>query len=1080
MPVSALRLLPALLLICLFSQWASAERRQLVVFYDTKYSTRYGGDPEPALQYLKAHGFQHLDTPGLLDWIERTIDAEQAPASAVVQLSDITPTPLVLPWDKTSPLYRYCYAGGRFVAPAGTPLYGFEAETGLAIKNQGAETPAEKRYITSVFGVDFVYGLAGKGKKIMPAGEAWGLGTDTNWLRCLITGYPVEDVTESLAQSEDDACSLAWLKTVNPQHPHSGFLGMVTALSSHEPLLELIYKVCVYDGQAVLQVPRVAWQSSSEPPPVGVRVKLQAGPFPRRAYQRGEQIPLGLEVSGAEYRGEAVEVRLVCGEEAVWERTYPAGSHSGLSKREAIPTADLRCGEYQLRVTVGGREPVTETVWVCPARRKSPFPLMVFKDRRENPYREQVALDFIHGLNCNVWMHDLHRIEAALTHPKTAASWGESLDRVLRSNLMVNGHPDALAIYAKQGEDPTILANGEPLTYGVYQGLSWRSFKDTHLADYQASMRRQVELLRGFGSPAVVPFFFINDDASMLGYFDFHERTLAELKARTGLTREDLPPIDRIDWGAGGDSKVFMPRVEPGVIEDDHPWLRYQRFHIGQYAEIQQAAMGAVQSAWPGCFVADCGLMSGAIWMARGYYPPAYMAPLNSNGFYHYPYWSYSYPFQFAAARMGNRGKAPAIVTSLAYTAWGRSFQRDSMYRILVEAPQVVGMYSLDDLRERLADLEEECFETIRDIGEKASRVAPLLLEQEVERSEGAIYLGLPQLCFNTKDRHLENSAPRGALENFLRGGARLDLLSSEELLAGDADHYRAIFLTGVKWITRGEKAALEAYAHSGGAVVCDSETAIPIDGAQVADGPFATSEADTGSPDCVARCARYVQDLLPTRIVEAVSPDTGVFVNRAGSLPLVWVMDLETDEELRGMSRAMSVDWERGVPDYLREREAARSANRKTFRVSEGYFAYDLWTGKEVPLTAEGGRQQGEITTALYEAHPLALYRDRIGELKLQFAPTELPLGARGQLAFELAAAGGQGSVRGLVPAQVRVYGPGGEEAWEYGAQALFRDGLLTVPLHIARNEAPGAWRVVVEDLCTGQTVEARVLVTP
>ena len=116
---------------------AGAARRNLVVFYDANYSVRYGGDPEPALRYFQAQGFQHLDTRGLLAWFERTIKDGQAPASAVVQLSDITPTLLVLPWDKTSPLYRYCEAGGRFVAPAGTPLYGFEDETGIAVKNQG-------------------------------------------------------------------------------------------------------------------------------------------------------------------------------------------------------------------------------------------------------------------------------------------------------------------------------------------------------------------------------------------------------------------------------------------------------------------------------------------------------------------------------------------------------------------------------------------------------------------------------------------------------------------------------------------------------------------------------------------------------------------------------------------------------------------------------------------------------------------------------------------------------------------------------------------------------------------------------
>ena len=1071
--------LATLVALALPPQYARAARGNLVAFYDAAYSVRYGGDPEPALKYFKAQGFKHLDTRALLAWIDRTVKEGQAPASAVVQLSDITPTPLVLPWDQTSALFRYCQAGGRFVAPAGTPLYGFEDETGLTVKNQGAGTPAERRYLTKVFGVEFVYGLAGKGKKLTAAGEAWGLGSEKAWLRSLITGYPVGDVTVSLVQSEDDACSLAWLKTVNPAHPGSGFLGMVTSLSSYEPLLEAIYKVCVYDGQAVRQAPNVAWKPSTDPPAVAVRLKLRAGPFPRHAYQRGETVALDLEVSGTEYDGEAAELTLTDGTEVLWRRDYPSATRSRLAVRESIPTADLRCGEYQLTARVQGQPPTVEPLWICSGRRRSPFPFMVFKDRRANAHREQIALDFLRDLNANVWMHDLHRIESAVSNAKVAASWGESLDRILRSNLMVNGHPDALAIYAKKGEEPAVTANGEPVTFGVYQGLSWRSFKDAHLPEYRLRLRRQVALLRTFGSPAVEPFFFTNDDASMLGYYDFHPKTMALLKERTGLTREDLPPVDHIDWGPSADKKVYMPRVAPGVLPDNHPWLRYLRFHVGQYVEIQQAAMDSIQSAWPGALVADCGLMSGALGMQRGYYSPAYMAPLNSNGFYHYPHWSYSYLFQFAAARMGNRGKAPAIVTSLAYTAWGRSFQRDSMYRILVEAPQLVGMYSLDDLRESAADLEAECFETIRDIGAKASRVAPLLLASQVGRSRGAIFLGLSQLCFDAKDRYCANSATKSALENFLRAGAKLDLMSSEELLAGEVNRYRVVVLNGVKWMTQGEKSALEEYTRGGGVVIADSNATIPVTGALVVDGPFGTGAQDTGRGDCVARCAGYVQAHLPPRTAVATSPDTGVFVNHVGNLPLVWVMDLETEEELRAMAKSMSADWTRGVPDYLRGREAARPTTRKTFRLEEGYTAYDLWTSEEVALAPdEAGWRQGEIETRLYEAHPLALYRDRIETLRLAAGPTTLAPGDVGQFVFHLTGLRKQ-AVRGSVPTETRVHGPDGREAWEYGTQTLIRDGLLCARVHIARNDALGPWRVVVKELCSGRTADARFTVT-
>jgi hypothetical protein len=112
-----------------------------------------------------------------------------------------------------------------------------------------------------------------------------------------------------------------------------------------------------------------------------------------------------------------------------------------------------------------------------------------------------------------------------------------------------------------------------------------------------------------------------------------------------------------------------------------------------------------------------------------------------------------------------------------------------------------------------------------------------------------------------------------------------------------------------------------------------------------------------------------------------------------------------------------------------------------------------------------------------LYEAHPLALYRDRIAALGSAAGPTKLARGQTGQFVFSLTGSAGQ-AVRGLVPAEVRVYGPDGQEAWEYGMQTLIRDGALCVPLHVARNDAAGVWRVVIRELCSGRTAEARLTV--
>ncbi|MDP7132214.1 MAG: hypothetical protein QF437_17080, partial [Planctomycetota bacterium] len=78
--------------------------------------------------------------------------------TAILQVSDITSKELAEPWDKTSAIYRYCEAGGRWVAPAGNTLYYFEGLNDFTITSQDAYIPDSKKFITALFGVKRVYG----------------------------------------------------------------------------------------------------------------------------------------------------------------------------------------------------------------------------------------------------------------------------------------------------------------------------------------------------------------------------------------------------------------------------------------------------------------------------------------------------------------------------------------------------------------------------------------------------------------------------------------------------------------------------------------------------------------------------------------------------------------------------------------------------------------------------------------------------------------------------------------------------------------------------------------------------------
>jgi len=951
----------------------------------------------------------------------------------------------------------------------------FEGETDVTITLQGQGIPEPRRYLTKCFGVRSVYGLKGKGKVLTDAGRRWGL-DDGVWTRYLQTGVPPDDVTHAFVQSADGAAALAWLKTVNPEHPDSGLIGMTVSLNDVEPLLAAIYRLCTFDGTAPEAAPPVEWRQDGPEPPLKVAFSMRFGAVERRAFQRGEVIPLHLTVSGEAYNGERVTVRLIEDDAVLWEAGRAPGEHRTLELFEAVPTAPWRCGEYTLEAAVGNREPAPERIWICAARKQNAFPFFLCKGRRLNPYREELALKYVRDHYLNVNIFNLHQMANADTHPEQARQLGVYLDLLLRHNLLANARAMAMPHYTTEEnrDEQLILHDGRPMKHGLRYALGFHGIRDGRLPAYRETLRKMSSLLRRSASPAIVPLFWSNDDGSMAGYYDFNQKTLADFTAETGVARDALPPMKNAEnMSARMSRNTFMPDVPEGVVPDDHPWLRYVRWHAGNYAAVSRAGMEGLQSGWPGALMGDIGCMAGPLYVCRGYYPPIYQAPMNLASFYQYNFWFHHYSFAIAAVRMGNRDKPLSVLTSAAYTAWGKAFQRGVLYHILSEAPRCVGFWSLDARSDHLYELEEESYDALRDVAAKAAPVAELLQRASVPRARVGLLLDLAQLCFNATDRHQWTQFMRTSLGNVERAGARVDLIASEDMLRGDAARYDLILVCGHRWIMAGVKAALEEYARNGGSVVCDGATTIPVEGAERAADAFGTDASNYAVPGVVAACRTAVSRRRAVGAVMSPTPDTLVRVNRVGTLPLAWIMDIESPAEARALQAAQSENWTHGVPNYLREREAAEPRVRKAISVAPGYWAYDLWQNREIPLRdGETDRRNGDVETAFYGAVPVALYRDRIDGLRLLRKVSSVTCGDAAHFAFELESSR-QTPVRGLVPAALRVTYPDGSEAWEHGGARLIEDGLLTVTLRLARNDPPGAWRLAVRDLCGGSVAE-------
>jgi len=1052
---------------------AAAQTPRHVLLHDAHYSVVYGGQMVPALRYFAARGFTRVDTPRLLTWIEARLAAGDCPGTAVLQLSDVTPKKLVLPWDRTSPLYRYCAAGGRYVAPGGTTLYAFEGANDITITRQGQGTPPEHRYLTKCFDIQFVYGLRGKGKALTDTGRHWGL-NDDRWMAYLQTGVPLADVTHAFVQSADGAAALAWLKTVNPEHPGSGLVGMTVSLNNYEPLLEAIHRLCTFTGTAAGALPSVQWQEAAPEPPLNIAFSMRFGALQRRAFERGETVPLRVTVSGMGYAGERVRVRLVQDAATLWEVGREAGKHTVLELFETLLTTPWQCGEYTVEVAVAAAPPVRERIWICPPRKRNSFPFFLCKSRRLNLHREQLALEYVRDHSLNVNIFDLHQMAEADLRPELARQLGAYLDLLLRNGLLANARAMALPHYTTEEntDEQLVLHDGRSLKHGQRYAMGFRAIRAGHLDTYRTNLRKMSSLLRRSKSPAIVPLFWSNDDGSMAGYYDFNPKTLADFTARTGLTRDALPPMKNAEnMSAAMSRNTFMPDLPEGVVPDDHPWLRYLRYHAGNYAAVSQAAMEGLQSGWPGALLGDIGCMAGPLYVGRGYYPPIYQAPLNLASFYQYNFWFHHYSFAIAAARMGNRDKPLSVLTSAAYTAWGEAFQRGVLYHILAEAPRCVGFWSLDARRDHLYQLEEESFDALRDIASKVAPVAEFLKRSTVPRARVGLLLDLAQLCFNTTDRHQWSLFLRTALGNLQRAGARADLITSEDILNGAAARYEQIIVCGHRWMMAGVKTALEEYARHGGTLVCDGRTTIEMRGASRVATALGVDESSYADPGVMAVCRDVLGDLGAANVVTSATPDTLVHVNAVGAVPLAWVLDIESTEEARALQSAQSADWTYGVPNYLRDREAGEPRVRKEISVAPQYHAYDLWAHREIPLEpGKDGRLHGQVETAFYGAVPIALYRNAIHELRTLRTVPKIVAGDTARFAFELVSPRNT-PILGLVPASVRVMYPDGLEAWEYGADTLIEDGLLTVTLPIACNDPAGTWSLTVRELCGGRT---------
>ena len=1010
-----------------------------VLFDDPDYYSRYAGDTECAKRYFQAQGFRSMTAPELLTFMQ----GPDIAGSVILCLSDITPSSWAIPYDRTSPLYQYCAKGGRYVVPAGSTFAFFIGKEDVAVTSF---PPNKNCFLFKAFGILPIYGLRGKDSLVTETGKKWNLEKDFSaWADGLDLAIPSEYVTP-LVSANNGKAALVWQKNINPGYPYSGLIGCCFKLRDYLPMLETIYRLCVFDGKE-LDVPKVSYAPESRRS-APVELTTCVNGIPRSVFERGETIPVQTIFNN----GKKAWVLQVFDEH---------GKKLLETSGEMIDTSNFSSGKYLIRCVSDGSSVAEKTFTLVAKRKANTFPFMVWKNSRPHLAREEYAARFIAGLGMNQNIDDIHQMTNA-----NHARLGNVIDHALLNHQLFSVRTSILSHYTADPSEKLILYDGKVHQHGIHESTSSRAVAASPDRIVR-NLKAQIAAVEAANAPNFYPFVIVNDDGSMLGNFDFNPLTMTDFEGRTGLKKSDLPPLVKLKIG----NNLFIPEVAPGIVPWNHPFLEYFRYHCANYNKI---AAANVEGAG-GKPVGDIGLMSGPLYVGRGFYPPLSHANYNTVCFYNYTFWYSAMTFNIEAARTAGRDKPLGVLTSGVYIPWGNIYQRGILYRILAEAPAFVGLYHLDD--SNMALLKEQCESTWKGNREVAFRIAPaseFFKMQKISPRRGALLMSLAQMCFKIDHKNAYPYSMYSALENFRRAGFSLDVLSSEEIIAGKLKDYDVIFINDCQWLTDRVKKMLEQYISSGGHVVSDRQTTVRIEGAEQSSVPFGMGLSDIGQPETVAVCRQYAGKFVRNPLIAAEGGNTAVFVNAMpDQTPLIWILDCESNAELKANQSAMNKDWTRGLYRRLNEMAAGLPVQPCRLAVAKGWNIYDLFNHREIPV------QNGKIELGLHrlDAAALLMLRDRVGSVSLKAVPATVRTGRTVDMNAVLLTPEGK-PVSGTVPAEFTVM-LDGKELWEYGGNSVFQNGKMSFRLPVAINAPQGDWRITVRELASGKVIHHKIQVT-
>ncbi len=297
---------------------------------------------------------------------------------------------------------------------------------------------------------------------------------------------------------------------------------------------------------------------------------------------------------------------------------------------------------------------------------------------------------------------------------------------------------------------------------------------------------------------------------------------------------------------------------------------------------------------------------------------------------------------------------------------------------------------------------------------------------------------------------------------------------------------YRVLVLPTSSSLSAAEASAIRSFVEQGGTVIADALPGVFNEHSRKLErSPLA--DMFTAPVNAVGRGKTYLvtADILNYHQNRLVSKEEAIMKAIAAMIPLrpdiqvasaddLPVVGIETHTFQNGGVRLVGLH----SNPQLRVNELGPPEFKSNERFAVKRKLHVQLPGEMEVYNLRSGRHLGRVTHLNisldpYEPNIYALSASELPTFHLQ-VPVRLRRGETGQIGFRLAS----WSPAATHVLHLRVLDPGGKLVSQYSGNVLVRDGAADKVLPIARNDAPGSWRVQVRDLLTGRYKEETIVV--